>query len=165
MAILFDRLNEPQTFEDMTVVVSNVDILEESKNLLISKNSNISTRVFLSAWLISRFPETIENSPDPSLKATADAVITCCLNNHNFVPVLNLFKSRFESWKEQDLSKLKSELINTYKLLQHQQIENPESANILENTKQAILFQARKIDGEIFVNEILNSSNLENLHK
>ena len=38
-----------------------------------------------------------------------------------------------------------------------QQLQNPESAEILENTKKVIIEQARKIGGETFVQNILSN--------
>ncbi len=113
----------------------------------------------MACWLISRFPEAIGNTPDQTLKATADAVVLCCKNGHNFTPVLDLFKNRFNTWKGQDLGKLKDELLTTYAHLSQQQLSTPESADILEQTKAVILLQARKVGGESFVEEVMNNSN------
>jgi hypothetical protein len=156
---LYDRLDEPQTFEEMTVAISHPDILQQTHGLLSQRNCDISKRIFLACWLISRFPEAICNTPDQTLKATADAVVLCCKSNHNFTPVLDLFKNRFNTWKGQDVGKLKDELMTTYAHLRQQQLDTPESADILEHTKTVILLQARKIGGESFVEEVMNNSN------
>jgi len=156
---LYDRLDEPQTFEEMTVAISHPDILQQTHGLLSQRNCDISKRIFLACWLISRFPEAIGNTPDQTLKATADAVVLCCKSNHNFTPVLDLFKNRFNTWKGQDVGKLKDELMTTYAHLRQQQLDTPESADILEHTKTVILLQARKIGGESFVEEVMNNSN------
>lgn len=156
---LYDRLDEPQTFEEMTIVISHPEILQQTHELLSTRNCNISKRVFLACWLISRFPEAIGNTPDQTLKATADAVVICCKNGHNFTPVLDLFKNRFNTWKGQDLGKLKDELLTTYAHLSQQQLSTPESADILEQTKAVILLQARKIGGDSLVEEVMNNSN------
>lgn len=158
-ASLYDQLDEPQTFEEMTIVISHPEILRKTHELLTTRNCQISKRIFLACWLISRFPEAIGNTPDQTLKATADAVVLCCKNNHNFTPVLDLFKNRFNTWKGQDLGKLKDELMTTYAHLRQQQLETPESADILEHTKAVILLQARNVGGESFVEEVMNNSN------
>jgi hypothetical protein len=155
MANLYELLKQPQSFEDMTSIIRTKDIIKKTKQLLDSKNVNVSPNLFLAGWLIARFPETIENTPDELLQTSANALVECCKNNYEFVQILNIFKSRFNSWKEQDISKLKEEFLTNYKYLCNQQLKTPESAEILENTKTVILNQAKKIGGQSFVNQLL----------
>tara|TARA_B100001769_G_C21720992_1_gene396721 strand:- start:171 stop:611 length:441 start_codon:yes stop_codon:yes gene_type:complete len=145
---------DPTTFDEMTEILMDRQIINDVQTIL---TCDISPRVFLSAWLISRFPEAIENTEDQSLKATADAVVQCCQGGFNITPILTLFETRFNSWKNKDLSSLRDELYATYHYLNIQQLSNPESAEILENTKKVILEQARKIGGENFVQNILSN--------
>ena len=145
---------DPTTFDEMTEILMDRQIINDVQTIL---TCDISPRVFLSAWLISRFPEAIENTEDQSLKATADAVVQCSQRGFNITPILTLFETRFNSWKNKDLSSLRDELYATYHYLNIQQLSNPESAEILENTKKVILEQARKIGGENFVQNILSN--------
>ena len=154
MNSICSKLMEPTTFDEMTEMLMNRQMINDVQNILTCE---ISPRIFLSAWLISRFPEAIENTEDESLKATADAVVQCCQGGFNITPILTLFQSRFNSWKSRDVSALRDELYATYHYLNMQQIQNPESAEILENTKAVILEQARKIGGETFVKNILSN--------
>ena len=155
MENLYDLLKQPQSFADMTNIIRTKDIITKTKQLLDSKNTDISPNIFLTAWLIARFPETIENTPNELLQASANALVECCKNNCEFLGILNIFKSRFNSWKEQDISKLKEEFSINYKYLCQQQLKTPESADILENTKKVILNQAKKIGGQSFVDQLI----------
>ncbi len=114
-------------------------------------NVEISPRMFLAAWMISRFPEVIENTPDETLKSTADAVVHCCKNNFRFGPVLSLFGIRLNSWKNVDVDKLAEELVITYSHLCNQQVEDEASGEILESTKAVLIREALKIGGEDLV--------------
>jgi len=159
MDFLCERLNSPQTFEDMTLVLRNKGIIDKVKEIL---PTNISPRIFLSAWLISRFPEILENTEDSPLKKTADAVVACSKNGYNIIPVLELFKIRFTAWKENDIDKLKEELLEKYTNIHNKQLENPQSSKILLSTKDELLTHAFNIGGVNFVAELLSA---ENLHK
>ena len=154
MNSICSKLLEPTTFDEMTSLLMDRQMIKDVENILTCE---ISPRIFLSAWLISRFPEAIDNTQDDSLKATADAVVQCCQGNFNITPILTLFKNRFNSWKNRDVNVLKDELYATYHYLNMQQLQHPESAEILENTKKVIINQARKIGGESFVQNILSN--------
>ena len=46
-ASLYDQLDEPQTFEEMTIVISHPEILRQTHELLTTRNCQISKRIFL----------------------------------------------------------------------------------------------------------------------
>jgi hypothetical protein len=154
MELLCEKLIQPSTYEEMTHLVVNTEIIAQARLLI---PGTISSRFFLSAWLISRFPEDVET--DESLKTAADAVVACCNQGYNIIPVLQLFKSRLICWKEKDLLKFKAELMGLYANLYNQQLETPASASILEKTKGDLLGTAFSIGGVEFVTEILADVN------
>jgi hypothetical protein len=156
MELLREKLIQPSTYEEMTHLIVIPEIIVHAQSLL---PSTISSRFLLSAWLISRFPEDDATVGDMLLKTAADAVVACCTNNYNIIPVLQLFKSRLICWKEQDLIKFKAELMGLYVNLYNQQLETPSSASILEKTKSDLLATAFSIGGEEFVMEILADVN------
>ena len=154
MEQLITSLESPESFETMSEIIQNRRVISSAKSILEHGNIDLSPRIFLAAWMISRFPEVIENTPDETLKSTADAVVHCCKNNYRFGPVLNLFKLRLNSWKSTDIDKLKEELVLTYRHLCNQQIQNEESRALLEDTKAVLMREARKIGGEELVENL-----------
>jgi len=154
MELLCEKLRFPSTYEEMTHLVINPEIIAQAQSLI---PSTISSRFLLSAWLISRFPEAVEKVQ--LLKTAADAVVTCCTRGYNIIPVLQLFKSRLICWKEKDLLKFKAELKGLYANLYNQQLETPSSASLLEKTKSDLLDTAFSIGGVEFVTEILADVN------
>jgi len=155
MELLCEKLILPSTYEEMTHLIINPEIIEQAHSLI--QSTTISSRFLLSAWLISRFPESVEAGE--LLKTAADAVVDCCTHNYNIIPVLQLFKSRLNYWKEKDLLKFKTELKGLYENLHNKQLETPSSASILEKTKSDLLATAFSIGGEEFVMEILADVN------
>jgi hypothetical protein len=154
MELLCEKLILPSTYKEMIHLVVNTEIIAQAQLLI---PGTISSRFFLSAWLISRFPEDVET--DESLKTAADAVVACCNKGYNIIPVLQLFKSRLICWKEKDLLKFKAELMGLYANLYNQQLETPSSASLLEKTKSDLLDTAFSIGGVEFVTEILADVN------
>jgi len=156
MELLREKLIQPSTYEEMTHLVVNPEIIAQAQSLI---PNTISSRFLLSAWLISRFPENVETGEDMLLKTAADAVVACCNHGYNIIPVLQLFKSRLICWKEKDLLKFKAELMGLYANLYNQQLETPSSASLLEKTKSDLLDTAFSIGGVEFVMEILADVN------
>jgi hypothetical protein len=154
MELLCEKLIQPLTYEEMTCLIVNPEIIAQAQALI---PSTISSRFLLSAWLISRFPEDVET--DKPLNTAADAVVACCTQGYNIIPVLQLFKSRLICWKEKNLLKFKEELRGLYTNLYNQQLETPSSASLLEKTKSELLATAFSIGGIEFVTEILADVN------
>jgi len=151
MEQLIIRLEKPDSFKTMSEIILNQQVISSTKSILESRNVELSPRVFLAAWMISRFPEVIENTSDETLKSTADAVVYCCKSNYGFGPVLNLFMIRLNSWKNVDVDKLAEELVITYRHLCNQQVEDEASDEMLESTKAVLIREALKIGGKDLV--------------
>jgi len=154
MELLCEKLIQPSTYEEMTHLIVNPEIIAQTQELI---SSTISSRFLLAAWLISRFPEDVET--DESLNTSADSVVACCTHGYNIIPVLQLFKSRLICWKGKNLLKFKEELMGLYTSLYNQQLETPASASLLEKTKSELLATAFSIGGIEFVTEILADVN------
>ena len=146
-------LDAPTSFEEMSLLIRTRIVIDDVLTVL-EGNEIIDARNFLAAWMISRFPETVENTPDEALLASANAVVLCCQNNLTPTHILRIFVQRLELWKNQDFNKLKEDLVETYTRLCDQQLQTPASAEILENTKNTIMRQARKIGGEELANQL-----------
>ena len=59
MEQLITSLESPESFETMSEIIQNRQVISSAKSILENGNIDLSPRIFLAAWMISRFPEVI----------------------------------------------------------------------------------------------------------
>jgi hypothetical protein len=158
MDTLWETLLEPSSFEEMTLLIRNRNLISTVQQYLSTKRSLRKPQILLSAWLISRFPETVENSPNEALLMAANVVKTTCLNGNLSSEILEVYANTLEAWKSTDKPELEQQLVTAYLSLQDRSLQTQSSQEILEETRIELLSIARQVGGEELVSQMLASS-------
>lgn len=158
MDTLWETLLEPSSFEEMTLLIRNRNLISTAQQYLSTKGSSRKPQILLSAWLISRFPETVENSPNEALLMAANVVKATCLNGNLSSEILEVYANTLEAWKSTDKPELEQQLVTAYLSLQDRSLQTQSSQEILEETRIEILSIARQVGGEELVSQMLASS-------
>ena len=163
------------------MLLKSKEMLNLSNNFLNSHNIKLNNRIFLSAFLIEKFPKdvlgTIGNMGSDGLEISTsesdDELLQIAKNIVNFLKIIILifliirkfstfynliinFKNKFIEWQSDDKNKLIDSLIREYHLLSVNILNAPESAKpILEECKSNLLDTAKMIGGTDAVNTIM----------
>lgn len=140
MDSIIAALQQPTTFDSMTVKMVDRGIIKQ-----IHEQGVANPRVFLSAWLISRFPNTLEDTPDNMLKELADSVVVDCLAREDPTRTLEVFEERFREWKGYDLSKLSADMYESYSGVASLSFDSSQDKQIQQEICASICEQARMI--------------------
>ena len=141
-------LNAPDSFEKMALLIRDKSIIQRASQYLEAQSIQTSSKIFLSAWLIARFPESIEGTPDARLLASARDLVLCCTQNMSISLSLNIFDIHLKNWKTVDYETLSNELIGKYHDIRNIQATNNEA---IKNMKKVLIEQAYKIGGKDLV--------------
>ena len=155
---VWNTLQAPATFEEMSLVVRNRDVLRQTQEFLDREGVETHVRYLLAAWVIHRFPETILNTQDMDLLGTAGFIVRTCTQNEPVEEVLESFVDKLETWKTEDSNSLSDELVVAYDAtFSDPAIRDAESREEIEKARSAILHQARKIGGDELASRLLSA--------
>ena len=155
---VWNTLQAPATFEEMSLVVRNREILRQAREFLDSEGVEIRVKYLLAAWVIHRFPETILNTQDMALLSAAGLIVRTCTQNEPVEEVLESFVDKLETWKMEDANSLSDELVVAYDAtFSDPAIRDAESREEIEKTRSTILQQARKIGGDELASRLLSA--------
>ncbi len=157
MSELWNTLSHPETFEQMTLLIQNRSVQSDVRGFLANINSARKPQTLLSAWLISRFPETVENTANEALLMAANNVKNKCLDGTISQYTLEVYANALDCWKRADKPNLEEQLKTAYCSLYDRSLETPDSNVVLQETRRELLTQARLVGGEELVSAILAS--------
>ena len=155
---VWNTLQAPATFEEMSLVVRNRDVLRQTQEFLDREGVETHVRYLLAAWVIHRFPETILNTQDMDLLGTAGFIVRTCTQNEPVEEVLESFVDKLETWKTADANSLSDELVVAYDAtFSDPAIRDAQSREEIEKARLVILQQARKIGGDELASRLLSA--------
>ena len=155
---VWNTLQAPATFEEMSLVVRNRDVLRQTQEFLDREGVETHVRYLLAAWVIHRFPETILNTQDMDLLGTAGFIVRTCTQNEPVEEVLESFVDKLETWKTEDANSLSDELVVAYDAtFSDPAIRDAQSREEIEKARLVILQQARKIGGDELASRLLSA--------
>ena len=155
---VWNTLQAPTTFEEMSLVVRNRDVLRQTREFLDREGVEIHVRYLLAAWVIHRFPETILNTQDMDLLSTARLTVQTCTRNEPVEETLESFVDKLETWKAEDATSLSNELVVAYDAtFSGPTVRDAQSREEIEKTRSVILQQARKIGGDELASRLLSA--------
>ena len=155
MSELWNALSRPENFEQMSLLVQNRRILSEARSFLTNINSLRKPQTLLSAWLIARFPESVENTSNEALLLAADTVKRRCLDGSVSRYTLDVYHNTLGCWKDDDKPTLEEQLKVAYRSLHDRSLIASESETVLAETRRELLTQARLVGGEELVSLLL----------
>ncbi len=149
---LFEILEDSANLCDMQRVIIKSETIKQSKEFLKQNDINdAQARVFLSAWLIYRFPISINEYENPQTKqkikpyvdnliiAATSVVIECKHENKLSSDNLVNFQTVFNIWKINDKKHLQEEMQNSVNLLNQFENKVPdEEQKVLQQIKTNI---------------------------
>ena len=149
---LFEILEDSKNLCDMQRVIMKSNIIKQSKEFLRQHNIDESkARMFLSAWLIYRFPISINEYENPETKqqmkphvdnvgiASTSVVIECKHENKISSDNLDNFQKVFDIWKIEDKKHLQEEMQKSVNLLNQFENKVPdEEQQVLQEIKTNI---------------------------
>jgi len=149
---LFEILEDSANLCDMQRVIIKSETIKQSKEFLKQNDINdAQARVFLSAWLIYRFPISINEYENPQTKqkikpyvdnliiAATSVVIECKHENKLSEDNLVNFQTVFNIWKINDKKHLQEEMQNSVNLLNQFENKVPdEEQKVLQQIKTNI---------------------------
>lgn len=128
----------------MLVLLMKRTFVLNVKKLLQEQGVGLSARTLLTSWMISRFPETIQNSPDESLKRAADLVVEKCREGLYVSESLSRFAVLLENWKQKDKRNLEEQMGRTRKALSDITFSDRENQKVVDGMVETLDAQAKR---------------------
>lgn len=150
---LFEILENVKNLCEMQKIIMKSVIIKKTKDFLKqNKISESESRIFLSAWLIYRFPVSINeyqheiNTHINILTEKASSVVIECKSENKIsLDNLNNFKNALDNWKLEDKKYLQVEMQNSVNLINKFKFPDKEQ-KILNKIKTNINTIANNID-------------------
>jgi len=112
-------LYEKQNMEEIFQYIIVPEFINNVKAYLEQKEANICARVFISHYLLWKFPEFHSILPDSPLWKLCDNIIQCVKNNSPFGNSIELYQRAFNHWKRRNSNDMIEDFQVTVNQLNH----------------------------------------------